>query len=373
MNVVVGICGLGYGHSIRQSIVISQLLKWGHKVVLFVYGESSAFAGRYFPSVPAFDVWVPWTLTQPDGGVDFAATGNHERNHESGWYSENYRIMGKTLSVFGKAPELVISDYEPVSAHFSYALGCPLVTIDNQSRFLGYQFPRIDGFTPEHETSRLSLYFPKAYRRLSVCFFKIPWHKTPGWEVTITRPAVRREMASACSRSPRGARPNIVVYVSPFGPLRQSEEEIVAELNRCRGVTFTLFTRDATVTQRRGNVVVQPFDKALFAEYMQASQGAVTTAGLNVLSELSLLQKPMYLVPFETYEQRHNAQMIEELGLGRWSSRIAHDELRDFIEEIPEYKRNYERETRPDGRLLCPDAGESLLGHLEALCAPSAS
>lgn len=67
-------------------------------------------------------------------------------------------------------PDLVISDYEPVSAQYSYALRIPLVTVDQQSKYLladSREMPTFGDLTPNEEIARLSLFFPKAYRENS--------------------------------------------------------------------------------------------------------------------------------------------------------------------------------------------------------------
>jgi hypothetical protein len=46
-----------------------------------------------------------------------------------------WRPWRLTQELIGK-PDLVISDYEPISAQYAYASGTPLVTIDQQSKYL---------------------------------------------------------------------------------------------------------------------------------------------------------------------------------------------------------------------------------------------
>ncbi|KPA15195.1 teichoic acid biosynthesis protein [Candidatus Magnetomorum sp. HK-1] len=172
MRILLGVCGIGRGHSIRQTCILSELLKRDHKVALFTFGESTKYFKKYFPDVIIFEVSVPWIYADSNG-IDFLKIAHDKNNISQDGYFKNFKAMDKVLKYFKSNPDLILTDYEPISAQLAYATCTPLVTIDQQSKYLGYNFSPFENFSPLEERSRLSLFFPKANMRFSCSFFSI--------------------------------------------------------------------------------------------------------------------------------------------------------------------------------------------------------
>ncbi len=62
-------------------------------------------------------------------GIDFAATAKRAAAQGIDYVAVNSRALNEASKYLGKA-DLVISDYEPISAQYAYAYSVPLVTID---------------------------------------------------------------------------------------------------------------------------------------------------------------------------------------------------------------------------------------------------
>jgi Glycosyl transferase family 1 len=67
--------------------------------------------------------------------LDFAASLDAAQNQHINFFQENIAAMAQAQKMIGK-PDLVISDYEPVSAQYAYAYDAPLITVDQQSKYL---------------------------------------------------------------------------------------------------------------------------------------------------------------------------------------------------------------------------------------------
>ena len=65
----------------------------------------------------------------------------------------------------------------------------------------------------------------------------------------------------------------------------------------------------------------------------------ISTAGHQLLSESISIEVPAYLIPLSTYEQNYNAKMIEKYNLGKISSKICDEEIKQFIKKVPYYKK----------------------------------
>jgi hypothetical protein len=174
-KILYGVCGIGMGHTYRQLPLLDELAK-DNRIVLFVYGESKSFYEEHFrhsENVTVLTVSVPFYVGNAQG-LDFAETARRIAASGIDHEAINLAAMEKTQELIGK-PDLVISDYEPISAQYAYASGTPLVTIDQQSKYLvGDYDQELAGQTCLDEVARLRLFFPAAALRLACSFFTVP-------------------------------------------------------------------------------------------------------------------------------------------------------------------------------------------------------
>ena len=60
---------------------------------------------------------------------------------------------------------------------------------------------------------------------------------------------------------------------------------------------------------------------------MKQSQAVVCNGGSNVIREAMMLRKPTYVLPFNTYEQHCNADVVARNGLGIGSKNLSAGKL----------------------------------------------
>lgn len=68
----------------------------------------------------------------------------HPANRNRDAFGANFSVMHAATKEFGGGLDLVISDYEPISAQYAYATGTPLITSDQQSKFTFLPYEEID-------------------------------------------------------------------------------------------------------------------------------------------------------------------------------------------------------------------------------------
>jgi uncharacterized protein (TIGR00661 family) len=342
MKILIGVCGFGNGHCFRQSCVLNQLRQRGHEVALFTHDRSGSFFQTYYQEVPQFIVRVPW-ISASHIGLDFGRIAGDSRNTFGDGYSINFSAMDKVLNLFHGPPDLVISDYDPISAQFGYATCRPVITIDNQSKFLGFQFPPLNGLTRNEDRCRLSFFFPQALARFAVSFFQVSWPPDPQFPVTVIPPLVRRAVLDlAPAKQSNNGATHIAVYLSPYGPIDQPLPELGDALRRCATARFSIYSQNA-VAESGGNVRFRGFDTQGFAEELRDATAVICTAGHNLLSELMYLQKPVLALPFDTFEQSCNAAVISERGFGMTCKRLSTDIIKDFVGNVEVFRSNIER------------------------------
>jgi len=171
-KILVGICGIGHGHSIRQKVILDYLLKNNHTIITFITDTSSNFFKKNYPNIPSINVSVPWIHCDRNG-IDFLKTGKNQINKSNSFVINNFLAMDKALTILGGEPDIILTDYEPTCAQFAYILDKPLICFEQQSKFLGYKTRDIGNFTRNEEVARLKLFFPIASKRYSSSFFPI--------------------------------------------------------------------------------------------------------------------------------------------------------------------------------------------------------
>ena len=359
MKVVIGICGIGMGHAIRQTPVINFLLNQGAQIIVFSFGEALRYIKKTFPQIPSFDVFVPFIATNKFG-VLYEKTAQHSINQSVFFYEHNFGIMQKAFDIFKGKPDFIVSDYEPVSAQFSYTTNSKLITLDQQSKFLMGFFPDIGQYGHKEEADRLRLFFPKADKRYATSFFKVSQGKKE-MDVTIIPSFVRKEIEELrVLRSKEKEKDGILVYFSSFIPMKQSSEEIISILAKIKE-NFTIFTSQPSFLKFKGNLPknIEIFESTTttFITKLSKVKAVISTGGHNFLSELMFLNVPVYVCPLANYEQHYSAKIVHDNSFGIASEFIKQDLLNTFIENIDVFQQNIVKDTN----VLYKESGVSLL------------
>ena len=335
MNILYGICGFGNGHVARSSAVLKALLARGHHLAVFGFDSSEDYILTNHPDIPLFRIKVPVLHPSRQTGLDFGAIAVDSANHYADGISTNYRAMQSALDYFGGTPDLVISDYELVAAEFAYATLTPLVSIDQHSKFAGFNFPPIGEYTRLEDYSRLNLFFPQAAARYACTFFEVGYPPNPQFPVTLIPPILRNEVINlATSTMPN----EILFYISSFARIRTPRDEIHAILRQFPEKTFHIFPYETNKTT--ANLHFHEFSRDLFLEILGRAEAVIATAGHTLLSELAYLQKPALTIPADSFDQQTCAQVIQQNGLGLSTELFTVDTLAKFFANLPAYREN---------------------------------
>lgn len=349
-KILFGISGIGNGHVNRELPIIEELARTC-EVMIFAHDDSLRVMTENFDGNPNVTI-VPVGLTFIVGsetGLNFAATANAPQNQKIDSFRTSFEALDKVISRWGRA-DLVITDYEPISAQYAYAYNVPLVTIDQQSKFLYGDLPqRLGGFTYTDEVARLSMFFPKVSTRIACSFFKVN-PRGDAQEVMLVPPTIKESVIQLRDgRKPDKDNGTILVYVSSAKELSQSPEEIISVLKSQDGVTFHLFVPKVDFARynesRSANTVIHPHDDTNFTGVLAKANGIISTAGHSLLSEAMFLSIPVYAVPVEPYEQHLNAWAIEKNDFGVSATKITEQKLAEFLANLDRFTRNITNDT----------------------------
>lgn len=369
-SIVYGVCGIGNGHTHRSLPIIQILLQQGARVALFAYGQSLAILGAAFannPKVRIFPVDVPYLLGTP-AGLDFAESAAREKQLSRS-FARNLEAMAGAQA-FLDAPQLVLSDYEPTSAQFSYAYDVPLITVDQQSKFLLKElYGPIGHYTCIDEQMRLRMFFPTAERRLVCSFFR------PDSGIAGTRglenavqwcgPILRDAIRNVSLKKDLPFREHLVVYVSPqggFGPEEVRNLSLALPEQR-----FELFAPSTDwISDPPKNLGVHRQGDSNFLPLLTEAKGLLSTAGHTLLSEAMYLGLPTLALPLPLYEQQLNATVVGDHGFGMAADQLTPEVVEVFLSRTNEMRRTILEDQkvlmRQDGRADVIKVIQSCLG-----------
>jgi len=364
-KILYGVCGIGSGHTFRQLPIVDHLSR-KHRIVLFAYGEALKFYSEFAKSresITVVPVSVPFLAGNLEG-IDFTATLRRYSASGQDHLAVNFAAMAKAAELIGK-PDLVISDYEPVSAQYAYAYASPVVTIDQQSKYLVGDFPRqLAGQGFANEVAMLRMFFPKAEHRIACSFFKVNPRLPAPIEQVRLHPPIFKDAIKSMKRCPQGK--SILIYLSAQQDFVQSGAQVAAACSALRDWNFEIFAADANNvgSVAYSNVRFFTHGDPSFLKKLAACSAIVSTAGHTLLSEAMYLGIPAYVIPLPVYEQQMNARIIDAHGFGCSHADINAEALAAFLNRLPQFADAIAQ----DQNVLLRGCGkEHIIGTLEPL------
>ena len=337
-KILYGISGIGTGHTYRQ-LPILQHFSRACRIVLFAYGESYKFYHTYFKNtrkVTVVRIAIPFYAGNKQG-LDFATTARHPANKNTDFTKINCEALAKATALIG-TPDLVITDYEPLSAQYAYAHNAPLVTLDQQSKYLCGNFPpTLAGETYKDEVMRLRMFFPKAHARIACSFFKVNKKQGEKTNVLIFPSTLKNEIQTL-KRKQKPNHTSILVYISSQRTFRQNARTLINTCASQRNVQFHIFIRNCpTLKKIPSSITLHEHGDPTFYQILQECSGIVSTAGHMLLSEAMYLGIPVYAMPLKVYEQQMNAHIITQNNFGIAHPTFDKRKLAYFIKNIPKF------------------------------------
>ena len=192
---------------------------------------------------------------------------------------------------------LVINDFEPVSAWACRKRNIPVIGLSHQGSLLNNNVPLPD----KHDhIGRLIL---KKYAPAST---HIGFHFRI-YDQNIFTPVIRRQV--------REARTQELDYYTVYLPA-YNDERIVKKLSVFENVNWHVFSKHSKRVCQEGNILIKPIADDEFVADMSKSKGVLCGAGFETPAEALFLHKKLMVIPIKgQYEQQCNAAALEELGV----------------------------------------------------------
>ena len=328
MKILIGICGIGNGHVNRQSNVINLLLSYNHKLVIATTRNNIEYFENNFKNVEVLEVNIPWIACNTKG-IDFKTSIKKYDENKIDQFKSFLIFSQKVEEKFGCKPDLIISDYEPNVAQYSYATDIPLICMEQQSKFLYLDEMKIENLSILEEKKRINYFFPKYDYKIISSFFPIIIKDK---KVKIVPPIISKLKENSYKKN------HILVYLSPYEN-SLNYIKLLNVLNNINNYLIIVYTKEKFVKKYSKNIIFKEYSND-FKNDLENSYCLISTAGHQLLSESISINIPQYLIPLNTYEQNYNAKMIEKYGLGMLARDINEDEIKKFIKNVEIYKSN---------------------------------
>jgi len=126
-KIIYGLSGQGFGHSTRTKEIIRHLMDCGHQVKIFTYGQALFMLEKEFGHI-VFEV-PGLILNYKNNKLQYGKTIllNAQKIAKQ---AKHWNKISKVFADF--QPDLVITDFEPITALLAKTNKKPLISIDNQ-------------------------------------------------------------------------------------------------------------------------------------------------------------------------------------------------------------------------------------------------
>jgi len=319
-RIVYGVSGEGSGHSSRAREMMTHLQEAGHSVKVVSYDQGHRNLRD------DFDVFETEGLhiESVENRVSLVKTFTDNLARLSNGVRKLRELRHACFKDF--APDVVITDFEPMTAYLATHYGLPLVTIDNQHRMRYMAFPRAEHRKKDALVTEtvIRAMVPRPDVSLVTTF----WFGEVTNERTFLFPPILRREVLALEP---GRGEHVLVYFT------QAFESFFEHLRACGGERFIVY--GAGRAGREGNLEFRAPSRAGFLEDLAGCKAVVATAGFTLMTEALFLRKPYLALPMRgQFEQELNALMLEETGCGRNGRAAGAETLGDFLYRLPEYE-----------------------------------
>ena len=318
-RILYGLSGEGSGHSSRSKQMARHLESLGHEVWLASYDRG------YRNLKDEFNVFEieGLAIASADNKVSNIKTvTKNVKRLKKGWLRLR-ALKNEMFKIF--EPEVVITDFEPMTAYLAHHYDIPLMTIDNQHRmrYMTYECPQGHQFDQKMTKSIIRAMVPRPDLSLVTTFYEGQVTN----DRTLLFPPILRDEVIAMQPSDEG---HILVY------LTSGYDTLLSQLKKLRHERFIVYGYDRR--DQEDNLTFKLPSKQGFLDDLATSQAVIATAGFTLISEALYLKKPYLAMPMEgQYEQQLNGFWLEQLGLGRNATEINEDAIGAFLYRLPEF------------------------------------
>ncbi len=283
MRILYGIQGTGHGHISRAQVIIPLLRKVAEVDVL-ISGYN-------------FNLKVDGEVTFQRRGISLSYDNKGAIDIlETAKKLKPVKFMYDVQTTPVKEYDLVVSDFEPVTAWAAQLAKMPCLALSHQAAFLSPNSPR---------PLNRSMMAEGVMKHFAPCTSAIGTHYRRYDE--FIEPPILRPSIQELNPTLGG---HVTVYLPAF-----DHETLITFFSQLKEVSWEVFSPTCESRFVKGNVTVNPVGNESFLKSFESALGLVCSAGFEAPSEAMYLGKKLLVIPIKNqYEQICNATALEELG-----------------------------------------------------------
>ena len=284
MKILYAIQGTGNGHVSRARDIVP-LLQKSHQVHVLISGNQC-------------DVQVPFHVQFNCHGLGFEFGKKGGINLPETFRKSNLK---KFINEVNNLPvsdyDLVISDFEPVSAWACLQNNTRCVALSHQVAVLNKHAPK---------PKKTDLIGKAVLKKYAPATSKYGFHFKP-YDVNIFTPVIRQQVRGQQT----GNLGHYTVYLPAY-----SDKRILKVLLECKKVQWQVFSKHNKTAFQYKNVCIQPINNDRFVQSMASCEGVLCGAGFETPAEALFMKKKLLVIPMTgQYEQQCNAAALKEMGI----------------------------------------------------------
>ena len=284
MKILYAIQGTGNGHLARAREIVP-LLQQMHDTDVLISGTQA-------------DIDVPFPVKYRLNGLSFLFGKKGGVDIFETYRKSSLRRFFKEVDALSlDGYDLVLNDFEPVSAWACFLKDRPCIALSHQAAVVSEKSPR------PKKKDLIGMLVLKKYAPAAA---EYGFH-FQAYDQDIFTPVIRREVRE-CRVENKG---HYTVYLPAY-----DDERIVRILKEHKDVQWEVFSKHSSGTIRKANILIRPIHNDDFIKSMAASEGVLCGAGFETPAEALFLNKKLMVTPMKAqYEQQCNAAALKQMGV----------------------------------------------------------
>ena len=297
MKILYGIQQTGNGHITRSVKMINSLRSKGFIVDVIASGHNS-------------QIDLPFELKDSFKGL----TLRYNKNGNVSWLNTCLKsnIPKLITDSFYDVSEydLIISDFEPVSAWAAKISNKPCIGLGNQ---YSIQYDAI----PKDDNDNVSDFFLKNF---APCDLPIGIHYEE-FDNSIFQPIIADELIDKEIKDK-----NFYLIYLP----NVKDDLIVNIISKFKDLEFKVYTKTINEDLKLKNVIFKKIDRESFTKDLLNCSGVITASGFSTTSEALYLGKKLWSIPIKKhYEQLSNSVSLRKIGV--YSEDFSKENLKEWM------------------------------------------
>ncbi|MDZ7717222.1 MAG: glycosyltransferase family protein [Balneolaceae bacterium] len=284
MNILYGIQGTGHGHISRAREIIPILSEKANVDVL-VSGYNCNMKLENIEVIQKRGISLSY---DSEGSVSYLKTALNLKP---------ITFVRDISTMNAQDYDLIISDFEPVTAWASQQKNVFSVALSHQASFISPNSPR---------PAKKSVIGEQILKHFAPCSAPIGFH-FKRYDSYILPPIIRRDVRSLSTKNGD----HVTVYLPAF-----DHQLLLRKFLHIPRVEWHIFSPSCKNSYSVMNVSINPVGNKPFLDSMKTSLGVITGAGFETCAEAMFLGKKLLVIPISNqYEQYCNAAALQQMGV----------------------------------------------------------